>query len=174
MACNKFSSEAAALLFKTLKDIDAEINEINLSDNQLENTIITSLSEYVNGNKHLEKMNLELNELTNKAIERLATNINGNTTLKYLCLDYNTGITSRSIPDLMKIASTTEVEEIGTDGISMEGNSSWLKEYLEAKMDLKRKIDNISCSWQKLTDDFIDLLCELMEKFGIEHVKSIG
>lgn len=62
---------------------------------------------------------LGYNGITDAGIETLAYFLIGNISIRNLSLPWNKGITSKSVPFIIEIAKTTNIEKIKLNGIKM-------------------------------------------------------
>ncbi len=108
------------MLFDILRAINSSIKEVELDyNNQINEECMKSLGEYIKSNKSIEGISLGYNKISDAGIEILASYLDGNTTFKRLMMDWNKGITDKSIPLLVKMIESSHIENMGIDGTSI-------------------------------------------------------
>lgn len=108
---NHITSEGATLLFNFLKEVEANIINISLSGNLVDNDCMSALGEYIKENKSLKSIRLG-NKITNKGIEIISPYFVGDTKFRYLGLAENKGITDKAIPYLLRIIESSHIEKV--------------------------------------------------------------
>lgn len=109
---NNLKSQGAIILFNGLKKSMSTIRAVYLCNNQLDDTCMTSLGEYIQSNQSLYEIWLRQSEITDAGIEILTPYILGNTSLKEIWFDDCSQITNASVPNFMEMAKKSELEEI--------------------------------------------------------------
>lgn len=110
---NKITSTGAIMLFTTLKECDASIEEINLAGNPINDECLIALGEFMQRNKTLKTINLENTDevgetfISDYGMEILAKYLYGNKVLEELRLSGNTTITDESFPLIIDITKNT-------------------------------------------------------------------
>ena len=102
------------MLFDTLKTNNSSIKEIVLQHHkQTDDKCMKSLGEYIKSNKYIEIIWMNYDRISDAGIKILTPYLHGNTTFKALTLDWNKGITDKSIPSFMKMIESSCIEVIG-------------------------------------------------------------
>ncbi len=113
----KLSSNAAIILFDTLRNKEQNLTVLNLERNNLDDECMKSLGELLTDNQTIKKIEIGANKLTDKGIEILSEYLIGNTSLETLRICRNQGITDESMPflkELINRSCLTNIELFGT------------------------------------------------------------
>ncbi len=103
-----------------LRTTNSSINEICLSGNQqINDSCMKSVGEYIKSNKYIEGIWLGENNISDVGIEILAPYLDGNTTFKGFYLNFNKGITDKSIPFLVKMIESSHIVDMGINNTSI-------------------------------------------------------
>lgn len=103
----------------TLKECNAAISTLNLSDNMFDDGCMKELGEYLQDNQHLERLHLKFNKIGDKTIDILLEHLVGNMALKDLNLGENGDITNKSVPLLIEIAKKSCILDLNIYGSSI-------------------------------------------------------
>lgn len=110
---NKITSVGATELFDALKSNNSTIKQVYLSyNNKIDDTCLKSLGEYISKNKHIETISIGGALITDDGIQILLPYLEGNTSLKKFYLSENKGITDKSIPLLVKMIESSNLEDL--------------------------------------------------------------
>lgn len=115
---NQITSKGAALLFDTLRELDAKTNHVNLNGNRLDDACIEPLGEYIRRSGFIQSIDIgnnyefERNEISDKGIEILSDYIIGTTSFKNLDIHGNYLISESSLPYLFDIAKMSGAKVI--------------------------------------------------------------
>lgn len=71
------TSNGSSVLFQTLKDCDANVSYLSISFNNIDDTAMNSLGEYVQYNQHLETVRMAGNNISDDGIEILSEQVEG-------------------------------------------------------------------------------------------------
>ncbi len=93
-------------------------------NHQINDECMKSLGEYIKYNKSIERILLSRNKISDTDIEILAPYLDGNTTFKRLYLNSNEGITDKSIPLLLKMIESSNIEDMGLYDTSITQKNS--------------------------------------------------
>lgn len=121
------------MLFDTLRKTHSMISLIQLSTNQLDDTCISSLVDYIQKNQFISKIHLGSSNITDKGMEMFSDLLIGNTTLKKLDVGGSKGITDKSFQYLEILATNTCMSAIGMVGT---GVGSDHQQAILAKLDI--------------------------------------
>lgn len=116
---NEITSQGAILLFDTLKKCKAMVRKIDIGRNQLNDKSMKSLGEYVQINPIIEKVIIGDNKITDEGIKILAEFIIGCTTLELIDIQWNRGVTDKSVPYLVDIATNSSVSAMYLEGTTI-------------------------------------------------------
>lgn len=86
-----------------MKASNAIITHIDLQQNQINDSSLKRVGEYIQDNEYLELLSLANNDITDKGIEILSDYVIGNITLKELDLNTDERITNASVPTLIEM-----------------------------------------------------------------------
>ncbi len=112
------------MLFDILRTTNSSIKEIWLNDDKyINDECMKSVGEYIKFNQSMEEILLGKNKISDAGIEIFAPYLDGNTTFKRLPIDYNKGITDKSIPLLVKMVESSHVERMGVNFTSITQES---------------------------------------------------
>lgn len=129
-----------SVLFQTLKQCKSEIKSMKFNRCGFSKDHMILISEFMQGNQHLERLEMGWNRFDDQSIEMLADHLIGNTTLKSLGIREHNGITEKSRPLLIEIAKKTNLIEIDLDFTGLGyGDTMDIKELLCVPLD-KRDI----------------------------------
>lgn len=109
---NNITSRGASKLFNTLKECNAPVERVSLSNNQLDDDCLKPLGEFVQDNQHLEYVALSSNRITDKGVEILLEYLVGNTMLKELRICGSFEITDMSASYFVDMAKKSCITEI--------------------------------------------------------------
>lgn len=71
-----------------------------------------SIGEYIQSIKSVKRLGLSSNNITNKGIEIFTPYLEGNISLQHLFLEYNKGITEKSLPTLIKMITSSLIHNL--------------------------------------------------------------
>lgn len=108
---NKITSKGAAILFNTLKQNKCRVFTLYLCRNQLDDTCMGSLGEYLKTNPPLVHISLINNCITDKGVGVLSTYLGSNDTLRFCGLAGNENITDSSLPNLVNILQKSRIDD---------------------------------------------------------------
>lgn len=131
------TSKGAIYLFDTLTKLEAEVSEINLNGNPIDNLCLDSLGNYLADNNSLKWLHIAGNEnvgydieanpdglITDEGLEILAPYLLGNVALETLGLSCHPKITSASIDNLKDLVNKTKIRKINLFGTSISSHDN--------------------------------------------------
>lgn len=137
---NRITSKGVSKLLKTLKDCNAGVKKINLYGNELDDTCMESVGEYIEQNQEIESIWVGDNRISDKGIELLSDYLIGNYTFVSLSAQANRNITNQSMPNFLDMASKSAIKEIDIFATSVsEENQAEIQKLLDIPID-KRDI----------------------------------
>lgn len=112
----RITSYGATILFDRLRASDSSISFIDLSRTDIDDMCMLSLGEYIKSSKYIESIFLSNTRITDKGIDTLAPYMDDKKTFKNLFLNGCHGITDTSVPSLIKIIESSDMEHIDITG----------------------------------------------------------
>lgn len=99
-------------MLNCIRDLSSKIETLELHGNQLDDTFMNALGEFIFESQTIKTVAIGGNKITDQGIEVLADRIAGNSSLSTLSLYDTPGITVASLPYLIDIATRTCVQYI--------------------------------------------------------------
>ncbi len=106
------TANGVAILLNELTDKQINIQELYLSGSHFEDSLMKPLGEFIQNSKTIKLVDVGQNDISNKGIEILVPYIKDNIILKSLNLSNNPGINDESIPLLLNIINSSDIEQI--------------------------------------------------------------
>lgn len=113
------NSRGVCRIFEALKRNDIEINDICLSDADVDDECLMMLGELINVNTNINHVEVILSNISDKGIGYLAPYMKGNRSVKSMSFSYNKKITSASVQHFISIIENSAIESIHIDGTSI-------------------------------------------------------
>lgn len=107
------------MLLERLKESKLIVTSLSLSRNDINDSFMTQIGEYLQNNQYLERLTMESASITDKGIEILSKYLVGNVGLKQLGLGLNDKITNVSILLLVEMIESSHIHELFTQGTSI-------------------------------------------------------
>lgn len=119
---NNITSKGASILFDTLRECDSCVTALWLSQNNVDSECMIQIGQYLQDNQYMEYIYLSRNEIDDKGIEILSQCICRNVILKEIFLDWNRGITIKSIPNLIEMIKKSHIVGVYLSNTSIIGS----------------------------------------------------
>lgn len=128
LAKNKITSKGASLLFDFLREYKINVESIVLASNQIDDSCVTTLGDFLKGNLSIESIDLSgmmqdtYGKLTDKGMETLSQYMDRSCSLKRLNISRNNLITDVGLPYLYKIITGSMIKELIFWGTSIKSS----------------------------------------------------
>lgn len=139
---NSITSKGAIVLFDTLKIQQSHVVGMNISQNLVDDRCMTALGEFLHSNQHIKNIIIGKTQLSDKGIEVLSNFVSEATSLTKLSFQFNKEITDGSIPSLLRMIKTSNLEEVLVSETSL-ANIKILERALKIKRVLKSKVNQL-------------------------------
>lgn len=121
---NLFTSKGAISLCNTLHQCFSNVIQLELCGNNLGDEFTCALGEYIQNNPSVKYISLSNTQISNKGIDTISEYLLGNTTFNSLDLSDNVYITDESVPFLVDIACKSYVSWIDLERTMISDNET--------------------------------------------------
>ncbi len=166
---NQIASQGFSLLCDRLKE-NPHIRCMSLKGNELDDECMKSLGEFLKVNSALESLEIRGNGITSKGFEVLAPYLKENKSLKQVLFDGDV-VTDKSLPLFIKMIEGSCIEKLDLSSMSIgQGKELMFSTFANI---LKNKTTNIDLASMHVNDEDVSRLCDISNKYDVEHVKAI-
>lgn len=165
------TSEGAKVLLDTLRESKSEISNLKFTLNKLDDEFIPSLGSFIQNNKHMKILDIGMNAITNKGVEMLSEYLDGNSLLKEFHLSHNANITNDSIPFLLRMIESSNIESLRINGTSVTEKNLLIVPITHNLMKCGKEA--LDLSDEELLDDDLIKICEGMKKYGLSKLNNL-
>lgn len=168
---NDLTSKGAIVLLNHLKESNSDIEEVYMNNNNIDDTCIPVLGEYLKCNTFIEAIGLG-SKITDKGVEMLLPYMDGNTKMRILSFNGNSAVTNASTKVFLKMIQISRLEWIEkTETPFTEHNVLAVPLAENAIKHQKTQLYVWGCF---INDEDMMLICEALKKYNINNLQDIS